>query len=71
MLIAPAKIPAPVIAKIHEETVKGLKSPDIVEVLARGGSEPVGNTPHEAAEFLKVEIARWGKVIRQAKVKIE
>ena len=71
MLIAPAKTPAPIIAKIHDETVKGVKSPDIVEVLARGGSEPVGNTPREAAEFLKVEIARWGKVIKQAKVKIE
>jgi tripartite-type tricarboxylate transporter receptor subunit TctC len=70
MIIAPAKIPAPIVAKIHEETVKGLRPADITEVRARGGSEPVGNTPREAAEFLKVEIARWGKVIRQAKVKI-
>ena len=70
-LIAPAKTPAPIIAKINEETVKGVKSADIAEALARGGSEPVGNTPREAAEFLKVEIARWGKVIRQANVKIQ
>lgn len=71
MMIAPAKIPAPIVAKLHEETVRGLKSADITEALARGGSEPVGNTPREAAEFLKIEIERWGKVIRQAKVKID
>jgi tripartite-type tricarboxylate transporter receptor subunit TctC len=71
MLIVPSKTPAPVVAKIHSETVKALKSPDIIDTLAKGGSEAIGNTPREATEFLKVEIARWGKVIRQAKVKVE
>ena len=71
MLIMPSKTPQPIVSKIHAETVKTLKSPDVVEVLAKGGSEPLANSQKEAAEFLKVEIARWGKVIRQAKVKIE
>ncbi len=71
MIIVPSKTPAPIIAKIYEETVRALKSKDIIDVLARGGSEPVGNTPREATEFLKVEIARWGKVIKQAKVTVQ
>ncbi|HKU70792.1 MAG TPA: tripartite tricarboxylate transporter substrate binding protein [Burkholderiales bacterium] len=71
MLIMPSKTPQPIVSKIHAETVKTLKSPDVVEVLAKGGSEPLANSQREAAEFLKVEIARWGKVIKQAKVKIE
>jgi tripartite-type tricarboxylate transporter receptor subunit TctC len=71
MIIVPSKTPAPIIARIYGETVKALKSSDIVDTLARGASEPLGNTPREATEFLKVEIARWGKVIKQAKVKIE
>jgi tripartite-type tricarboxylate transporter receptor subunit TctC len=71
MLIGPAKIPPAVLAQIHAETVKALKSPEVVEALVKGGSEPLANSQREAAEFLKVEIARWGKVIRQAKVKIE
>ena len=48
-----------------------LKANDMLEMLARAGTDPLGNTPREAAEFLKVEIARWGKVIKQAGVKIE
>jgi len=71
MIIMPSKTPAAIVSKIHAETVKGLKSKDIIDVLARGGSEPVGNTPKEATEFLKAEIARWGKVIKQANVKVE
>jgi tripartite-type tricarboxylate transporter receptor subunit TctC len=71
MIIMPSKTPAAIVSKIHAETVKGLKSKDIVDVLAKGGSEAVGNTPKEATEFLKAEIARWGKVIKQAKVKVE
>jgi tripartite-type tricarboxylate transporter receptor subunit TctC len=71
MLIAPSKTPAPILAKVNAETVKALQSKDIIDVLARGGSEPVGNTQREAAEFVKVEIARWGKVIKQAKVTVQ
>jgi tripartite-type tricarboxylate transporter receptor subunit TctC len=71
MIIVPSKTPAPIIAKLYEETARALKSQDIIDVLARGGSDPVGNTPREATEFLKVEIARWGKVIKQAKVTVQ
>ena len=46
-------------------------SPDILEVLAKGGSEPVGNSQREANEFLKAEIERWGKVIKQAMVTVQ
>jgi len=68
MIIMPSKTPPAIIAKIQAETAKGLKTKEVIDVLAKGGSEPVGNTPKEATEFLKAEIARWGKVIKQAKV---
>ena len=71
MLIMPGKTPAPIISKIHTETVKALKSKEFIDVLAKGGSEPVANTPKEAMEFLKAEIARWGKVIKAAKVTVQ
>jgi tripartite-type tricarboxylate transporter receptor subunit TctC len=71
MLLVPGKTPAAIVTKLNAETVKALKANDMREMLAKAGSEGVGNTPREAAEFLKVEIARWGKVIKQAKVKIE
>lgn len=71
MLLAPSKTPAPVIDKLHDETIKALKSKDMLDMMARAGTEAVENTPREAAEYLKVEIARWGKVIKQAGIKID
>jgi len=71
MMLAPAKTPAPIISQIHGETVKALKQKEMLDMLAKGGTEAVGNTPKEAMEFLKVEIARWGKVIKQANVKVQ
>jgi tripartite-type tricarboxylate transporter receptor subunit TctC len=71
MLLVPSKTPTAVVNQIHAETVKSLKGKDMVEMLARAGTDPLGNTPREAMEFLKLEIARWGKAVKQAGVKIE
>lgn len=71
MVLAPAKTPAPIINQIHRETVNALKAKDMQEMLAKGGTEALGNTPKEALDFLKIEIDRWGKVIRQAKLRVE
>ena len=70
-MIAPAKTPPAVIAKLQSETVRAVKSPEIVDILAKAGTDPLGNSPAEAERFVKLEIERWGRVIRQAKVKID
>ena len=71
MLLAPSKTPAAIVTKLNDEIVKDLKAEDMREMMARAGVEPLGNTPAEAMAFLKVEIARWGKVIRMANVKVD
>ena len=47
------------------------KSPEIQDILAKAGTDPLGNTSAEAEIFLKEEIVRWGRVIQQAKVRID
>lgn len=69
MVLAPAKTPAAIIKQIHAETVNALKQKDMLAMLEKGGTEALGNTPKEAMDFLKVEIARWGKVIKQANLR--
>ncbi|MEQ1772343.1 MAG: tripartite tricarboxylate transporter substrate binding protein [Burkholderiales bacterium] len=69
MVLVPAKTPAPIIKQIHAETVNALKAKDMLAMLEKGGTEALGNTPAEAMTFLKIEIARWGKVIKQANLK--
>lgn len=65
-LLAPAATPREVIGKIHEQTARALKTPEVVERLAVVATEPVASTPQEFAAFLQAEIVKWGKVIKQS-----
>jgi tripartite-type tricarboxylate transporter receptor subunit TctC len=70
-LFAPAGTPAPIVAKLHGETVKHLKNPEIVARFRELGAEPVGSTPEEFASFIRSEMDRWGKVIHMAGIRAE
>jgi tripartite-type tricarboxylate transporter receptor subunit TctC len=63
-LLAPAGTPDDVIAKLHAESAKALRQPDVVERLARDGADPVGNTPQETARYITAEIDKWGKAVK-------
>ena len=70
-LVAPAGTPKAVVDKLAAETQKILKQPDVAERLSGLGAEPVGSTPDQFAAFIKVEIAKWAKVIKDAKVELQ
>ncbi len=70
-LVGPAGMPQAVVVKLSREVTKILKMPDVQPKLAAQGAIPEGNTPQEFAAFVKAEIAKWGKVIRDANVKAE
>ena len=70
-MLAPAATPQAVIKRVHAETVKIVKSPELAGQLLSQGAEPVGNSPQELARFIKAEIDRWTKVITQANIRVE
>ncbi|MGX4640471.1 Bug family tripartite tricarboxylate transporter substrate binding protein [Massilia sp. SYSU DXS3249] len=65
-LFAPAKTPAPVIAKINAETVKFMKSPEFEKIRAETGSDYVADTPANFTKFVQAESAKWSKVAKQS-----
>jgi len=69
--IAPAGLPKPIIEYLHRETVKVLSAPDTREKLATMGFDPVASTPEEFAQWIRTEIVRWGKVIRDANIALQ
>jgi tripartite-type tricarboxylate transporter receptor subunit TctC len=70
-LYAPAKTPAPVIAKLNSAFTAALKDPDVVKKLLAAGAVPAPNTPEEMGEILKSDLARWGKIIKDRGIKID
>jgi tripartite-type tricarboxylate transporter receptor subunit TctC len=71
MLLAPARVPGPIVAKISKDAASGLRQPDAVKILGSEGAEFVLGTPAEAGDLLRRELTRWSKVIKEAKVKPE
>jgi tripartite-type tricarboxylate transporter receptor subunit TctC len=65
-MFAPAGTPKEVVAKINAETVAMLNTPEVRQRMAQEGADPVGSTPEQFAARVKTEIAKWGKVIRDA-----
>jgi tripartite-type tricarboxylate transporter receptor subunit TctC len=68
-LLAPAKTPPAVIAKINDAFVKAVNDPGIKKKLIDSGAIPVANSPAEFGKFLKSEYDRWGKVVRDKGIK--
>lgn len=69
-MFVPKGTPTAIISRIREEIVKALKDPRVVKFMKSEGLEPVGSTPQELTALLKREIAKYAKVIQQAKIKL-
>ncbi len=71
-ILAPAGTPRAIVDRLYRESVKALKMPDVVEWLGtQGGNELIGSTPEQYAALIKAEIAKYGKVIKDAGIRIE
>jgi tripartite-type tricarboxylate transporter receptor subunit TctC len=70
-LLAPAATPQPVLRRLHAETVKAIKLPEVVGQISALGAQPIGNSPQEVTKFLQSEIARWTRLIEQAGIRAD
>lgn len=70
-LFAPAATPREVVAKLNADAVAALTPADVREKIATQGMFVVANSPDDFARFVKTEYDKWGKVIRDAKMKVQ
>lgn len=70
-MLAPAKTPKAVIARLNAEAARIVHMPEAKAVLVHEGAEPVGNTPEQFAAIIRTETAKWEKVIKAAGIKAD
>jgi tripartite-type tricarboxylate transporter receptor subunit TctC len=68
-LFMPAGSPKAAVARISDEVVKIMKTPDVRQRFAADGFDPVGLGPAEFAKYLRGEIVKWEKIIKAANIK--
>jgi len=70
-VITTAKVPAPIVRKLNATIVESLKLPDVAKRLASDGSTPVGSTPEQFSAHIRSEIAKWRKLVKEAKLDLQ
>jgi tripartite-type tricarboxylate transporter receptor subunit TctC len=70
-VIGPAGLPAPIVARLHDEFVKVLARPDVHERIVTDGSEPVGSGSEEFRQFMLADLAKWAKLVRESGAKLD
>jgi tripartite-type tricarboxylate transporter receptor subunit TctC len=70
-IVAPAAVPRDIIARLHAEIVKAVNLPDTQAHFADQGADAATNTPDQFAAYIKSEIVKWAKLIKETGVKSE
>ena len=70
-VVAPAKLPKPLIAKLNADIVRALKTPEVADRMAADGSEALGTTPEQFGAHIKSEVAKWRGLIQKAGIRAE
>lgn len=69
MIMVPAATPKEIVARLHQEILKALHSPEVKARLESEGAEIIGNTPEQAAASLRADMEKWAEVIRRTGIK--
>ena len=70
-LLAPAGTPRAIIDRLNRETIAVLNNPKFAKLLVDQAIDPIGSTPEELTQYIKSEIVKWAKVVKEAGVRIE
>ena len=70
-VLAPASTPPAIIASLNGYVVKAMQAPDLSKRFANEGTHVIASSPGQFGAHLKTEIARWAKVVKEARIKLE
>ena len=70
-VLAPAGTPSAVVHRLRDEIVKVLRTPEMHDILAAQGGEPIGDTPEQFAGRLKAEIDKWAAVVKTSGAQVD
>jgi tripartite-type tricarboxylate transporter receptor subunit TctC len=65
-VIAPAKLPKPILTRLYTEFGAIIQQPEVRQRILSEGAEPVGSTPEEFRKFMLADLAKWAKVVKES-----
>ena len=70
-ILAPAKTPKPIVDKLSDEVARILRRPEVRDNLLVMGADPFVSTPQQFSELIKLDLVKYAKLIKEAKIRLE
>ncbi len=70
-VVVPVATPPEIVMKLNQEILRVLKAPEFRERLVADAIEPIGTTPEQFGDYIKSELVKWSKVVKEARVKVD
>jgi tripartite-type tricarboxylate transporter receptor subunit TctC len=70
-LLAPTGTPADVVARLNAAVIEALKNPELRERFVTLGADPLGTTPQVFSHFIRTELVKWGKAVKDSGARVE
>lgn len=67
--VVPAGVPQPVVQRLNRDLVRAFNAPDVRELAQMTGTEVIGGRPEDFAAFIRAEILKWGRIIKEAGIR--
>lgn len=70
-ILAPASTPADIVSALHAYIAKAMHSPDVTERFTKEGADVIASSPPQFGAYIKAELARWSKVVKESGMKAD
>jgi tripartite-type tricarboxylate transporter receptor subunit TctC len=70
-MAAPAKLPKPILTRLHDEIVKIMRAPDVRDRILADGSEVAVSTPEDFRLYMLADLAKWARLVKESGAKLE
>lgn len=70
-IVGPAGIPGDIVNRLNRELVRAVRAPDVAEKVIAQGNFVIGDTPEQFGAYIRSEWEKWGRVVKQAKIKVD
>ena len=70
-IVGPARLPTEIVDRLNRELVRAIRMPDVTEKVAAQGNFVIGDTPEQFANYIRADFEKWGRVVKEARIKID
>lgn len=70
-ILVPTGTPRSVVRKLNAETVRALKRPEVKAAFGEAGAVPLASTPEQFAAYIRAEVKKWAKVVKDAQIRVD